>query len=413
VAQQILPQVGPARMARMLEMSRELNSTTNLDALLKLITSEAADLTGAQEASILLLDPQTRKLRFRSTSVEMRPEMADMPIPLENSIAGFVLQENKPLIVNDVSRDPRWNPVVSETLGFPTDSILGVPMHGDSEPVGVIEALNKLEGKFAEEDVAILTILADMAGVAVEKARLIDALQSANQQLSELDRLKSSFIAVASHELRTPLAVILGYVSHLRDAAPPEKAHQFDSVLDAAVRLRSLIQDMLNLQYVDAEETTVEQALVNLTDLIRDIVASRDEMAMAKQQRIERNLPDDPLRVLADVSMIQVVLENLIANAIKFTPERGRITVSLAQQGDEAWVTVADNGIGVREDQLDRIFNRFYQVESHLSRNYEGMGLGLAIAKDLVELNGGRIWAQSKLGEGSQFVVALPVHEIG
>lgn len=406
----IVPNVDAVRLARMVEVSRELSSTNDLDTLLKLIISEAAALTNAESASILLLDRHTRELRFKATSGEMSPEMADTPVPLNNSIAGAVLQSNEPMIIHDVSRDPRWNSQVDQAINFRTGSILGVPMHDDARPVGVLESINKQSGAFTDEDVNILGILADLAGVAVERARLIEELRRANQQLAELDRLKSDFIALASHELRTPLSIILGYVSFLRDEASPEMAKQLDSVLRAAVRLRSLMQDMFNLKYVDAGEATLNAADFDMVDLVRDLIAQRDETAFAKQQTVNLQLPAEPLPVLADRGMIEVVVSNLFNNAIKFTPEGGRIDVTLERRDGELWLCVSDSGIGIPEDQLERIFNRFYQVEPHLRRHHEGMGLGLAIAKELVELHQGRIWAKSRVGEGSHFFVALPLH---
>lgn len=399
------------RLARMLDVSRELNSTIGLDALLKKIINEAASLTKAEAASILLLDPYTRELRFKATSGEMPPELVDTPVPLENSIAGTVLTSKKPIIVDDVSQDPRWNPQVSQTLDFPTGSILGVPMNDVSRPVGVLEALNKIDGRFTEEDVATLSILADLAGVAIEKARLFAELQQANQQLNELDRLKSDFIAIASHELRTPLSIILGYVTYLREVAGSENVQQLDRVLRAAVRLRNLIQDMLNLQYVDAGRTSLEKRPVDLAPVIKSLVTERDEIFLTKQQTIQAHIPDQPMFVLVDRNMIQVVFSNLLDNASKFTPEQGQITVRLEERGGEIWTIVEDTGIGIPQDLLKRIFNRFYQIEPHLRRQYEGMGLGLAIAKELVELNRGRIWADSVLGKGSQFYVAFSTYE--
>jgi signal transduction histidine kinase len=394
-----------------LEVSRELNSTTSLDTLLKQLISEAASLTNAEAASILLLDPYTRELRFRATSGEMLPELADTPVPLNKSIAGAVLTANKALIVNDVSQDSRWNPEISQTLGFPTGSILGVPMHDVYRPVGVLEALNKVDGPFTQEDVAILSILADLAGVAIEKARLFEALQQANQQLNQLDRLKSDFIAVASHELRTPLSIILGYVTYLREMANDESAGQLDSVLRAAVRLRNLIQDMLNLQYIDAGKASLDQSVVDIAEIIKSLVAERDEMFLAKNQSIQTKLPDQPVLVIVDRNMFQVILNNLVDNAIKFTPEAGKITISVERHGSETWVGVQDTGLGIAKNQLNRVFNRFYQIEHHLRRQHEGMGLGLAIAKELAELNRGRIWAASAPGKGSQFYVAFPTYK--
>lgn len=405
---QELSNVAAAGLARMVEISRVLNSTTSLDELLKHIISEAADLTQTEAASILLLDPRTRQLNFKASSNDIPPQMADMPVSLDNSIAGAILLSNRPLLVPDVSKDHRWNKTVDKAIDFQTRAILGVPMRNvDQEPVGVLEAINKLDGSgFSKQDVETLSILADIAGVAVEKARLFEELQQANAELSELDQLKTDFIAIASHELRTPLSVILGYVSFLREEASPAMADQFDSVLQAAVHLRSLIQDMLNLRYVDAGDAALELEDVDIVGIVREMEVEKDETAVAKNQLIQINLPDRPLIVAADRSMIQVIIDNLLSNAIKFTPQGGQIDIALQRQGQEVWFTIQDTGIGIPGDQLDRIFKRFYQVENPLRRHHEGMGLGLSIAKELVELHNGRIWAET-LSQGSKFTLAL------
>ena len=400
--------ISHGKLARMVEISRVLNSKSDIDDLLTYIIREAASLTESEAASILLLDRKTRQLRFKAAS-QMQPEMIDMPVPLSNSIAGAIITSNRPLIIDDVGKDPRWNPDVSQAIEFRTRSILGVPMHDMDRPVGVLEALNKHEGSFTYEDVETLAILADQAGVAVERARLIEELRQANTELNELDQTKSSFIALASHELRTPLSVILGYVSFLRDEATSETAEQLDYVMTAAVRLRSLIQDMLNFQYTAAGENKLHLKQVDCVEMLREIVDSRDETAMAKQQSITISLPAAKIPVFVDMGMIEVVINNLLGNAIKFTPQGGHIEITLSKQVDEVWITVSDDGIGIPSEKLERIFTRFYQVEDHMRRHYEGMGLGLAIAKELVELHHGRIWVENKQPKGSKFFVALPL----
>lgn len=394
----------------MLEISRRLNSASSVDELLKLIISEAAELIGTESASILLLDPYTRQLHFRALSGEMPPELDNVPVPLEGSIAGRVFTTNEPLIVEDVSDDPDWNAEVDTAIDFKTSAILGVPMHDASGmAIGVLEALNKLDGtRFTADDVAVLSTLADLAGAALGKARLFEQLELAYRKLNELDRLKSDFIALASHELRTPLSVILGYVSFLREEADEFTGAQLDNVLRAAIRLRSLIQDMLNLRYVDAGEATLDASSFDLVQLVRFVALDRRETAEAKQVELVVTLPQAALLIEADRDMMEVAISNLVSNAIKFTPEQGRVAVGVQEKSNELWVYVRDTGVGIPHDQLGRIFDRFYQVEPHMRRNYEGMGIGLAIAKELVELHHGRIWAQSD-GEGSEFFIALPL----
>lgn len=408
------PKLSAERMARLLEISRVLNATTNPDHLLSRIITEAADLTDAEAASILLLDPRTQQLHFKASSNKVSPEMSNMIVPLDGSIAGAILTENKPMYIQDVTKDPRWNQNVSDALEFQTRSILGVPMHNvNQEPVGVLEALNKVGGgDFSVQDFETLSILADVAGVAVEQARLFNELEQANAELNQLDQLKTDFIAIASHELRTPLSVILGYVSFLRDESGPEMTEQFDNVLQAAVHLRTLIQDMLNLRYVDAGTTMLTQKEVDLVALVREMKLEKDETAAAKDQTVQVTLPQDKLPVLIDQDMMEVIIDNLLNNAVKFTPKAGQIWATVERQGREAWFRIKDSGVGVPEDQLERIFKRFYQVESPLRRQHEGMGLGLSIAKELVELNGGRIWAESSNQNGSEFIIALHLEGI-
>ena len=402
--------LGVARLARMVEISRILNSATNLDQLLTYIIREAATLTNTEAASILLLDPHTHDLYIVASSNEVPPQMANTPVPLNGSIAGAIIRANRPMFIPDVSQDPRWNQNVDKAIDFHTQAILGVPMRDvDRQPVGVLEAINKNSGEFTRQDAEMLTILADIAGVAVERARLDEDLRRAYAELNDLDQLKTDFISIASHELRTPLTVILGYLSFLREEASPEMMGQFDTVLNAAVHLRTLIQDMLNFQYVDAGSESLDRARMDLVALVREMTAVSDETAVAKQQTITVNLPDTEFPIMADSSVIEVVLNNLFDNAIKFTPQAGHIEIGVEARGEEVWVAVSDNGVGIPADQYERIFKRFYQVEDPLDRRHEGMGLGLAIVKELIELHQGRVWVESEEGAGSTFFVALPL----
>jgi signal transduction histidine kinase len=393
------------QLARLVEISRTLNSKTDLKELLTYIIKEAADIMNMEAASILLFDSYSRQLNFAASSGEIVSQLADTPIPLDGSIAGMIFQENGPVHIPDVSTDARWNQQVDKTIDFETREILGVPMHNaEQRPIGVLEAINKLSGQVDSNDIEMLSALADLAGVAVEKARLIE-------ELSELDQLKTDFIAIASHELRTPLAIMLGYLSYLREEAPANMAGHLDSVLRAANRLRNLIQEMLNFQYTDADAKSLHLARIDLVTLARNVCQEKMEAALAKDHQVDLQFPRDPLWAFVDAATIEVAYGNLIDNAIRFTPEGGQITIRIERQQQEAWLTIADDGIGIARDKQERIFKRFYQVEPHMSRRHEGLGLGLAVAKELVELQQGRIWVESRLHEGSKFYVSLPLQE--
>ena len=399
------------RLKRLVEISRVLNSTTKESRLLEYILNEATALTNAQSASLLMFDEKTRQLRFKAADRSMPEILQANAVPIDGSIAGAIFTANKPMIIQDAQQDERWHSNIDRKINFHTESILGVPMHnGDNKTIGVLETVNKKVGLFNEDDVNTLAILADIAGVAIEKQRLFAELTNANQRLNELDELKSNFISIASHELRTPLSVILGYASFLKGSGDPEVESQIDSVLDAAVRLRSLIQDMVNLRYVDSGAVSLQAEQVDLVSMVRQMMERLEETFQAQRLVSRLDLPDYPVLVMGDQKMLELIVGNLLNNAIKYTPAGGyiRTKISLRNQ-DEVWLSVRDTGVGIPQDKLEQIFDRFYQVENPLVRKYEGMGLGLSLVRELTEIHQGRVWARSEVDQGSEFFVALPL----
>jgi len=404
-------QLDNVRLARLVEISRVLNSATNLEQLLDYIIKEAAALTNSEATSILLLDPNSKELYFVAASNDVPDNMRNTPVPTKGSIAGAILAENKTLYIPDVTADPRWNQNVDEAIDFQTKAILGVPMRNvQYQPVGVLEAINKLGGTmFSHQDVETLSTLADLAGVAVEKARLIEELRRANAELGELDKIKSDFIAVASHELRTPLSYIVGYSSLLREEATPDTAFQIEGIITGAARLDRLVQQMLNFQYTTGNKESLTLDHIAYASFVEEVVQAMQAEAVKHKVTLKLHLSDQPLHVMIDPQLVAVSLTNLLDNAIAFSPAGGQIDVHVAERNNEAWFWVVDRGSGIPDDQLERIFKHFYQVEGHMRRVHQGMGLGLSISRTLIELHDGRVWAESELGQGSVFYVALPL----
>jgi signal transduction histidine kinase len=399
------------RLQRILKISQTLTGTLDLDKLLSLILSAATELTDTEAASILLLDESGSELHFTASSGQSIEKLAELKVPIEGSLAGSILTSGKPMVIENVRQDPRHYGGVDQQLAFVSRSILGVPLMLQDKSIGVLEAVNKRgDGTFSEEDGQVLMTLAAQAAVAIENAQLVTALQLAYKQLNEVDQLKSNFIAIASHELRTPLGLILGYAAMLKDDASAETARQLDVVLHSALRLRGLIDDMVNLQYVAEGKAELEIVEFSIQDLVQVGVQSVNEICTSKQHTLTFDLPPQPLCVKADRAKIALVLNNLLTNAIKFTEPRGRIAVSAETHDGELQVHVADTGVGVPAGDLELIFDRFYQVEPHLTRKHGGLGLGLAIAKGMVEMHGGRIWCESVEGQGSRFTFSLPIN---
>ncbi len=399
-------------LERVLRITQVINSTLDLDPLLDIIVQAVTELTETESASIMLIDERTGDLRFQAVTGQKSAEVKPFIVPIEGSIAGSAITEDRPLLIRDVQNDPRWYQHVDEASGFTTRSIMAVPMKVRGEVIGVVEAINKRgDAEMTWEDVEILSTLAGQAAIAIQNARLLAALQRAYDELNELDRMKSDFIAIAAHELRTPLSVILGYAMFLKNEATGPEQEQLDAVLQSAMRLRSLINDMINLREVDAGEAVLKLESFALQEMIDEKVDEARPMAEAKGQRIVLSLPERPIVVTADRDKLSIALGNLLHNAIKFTPQGGQVGVRAGQEGDKAWFMVWDTGIGIPSREVDRIFDRFYQVEPSLTRHYEGMGLGLAIVKEMIELHHGHVRVDSREGKGSAFTVTIPVRQ--
>jgi len=337
--------------------------------------------------------------------------LRNVSVPLDSSIAGLIVRTDKPILIRDVKNDERWHQDIDKALSFETRSILGVPLKVRDQVIGALEVVNKrsVEG-FTQDDIQIATTLAAQAAVALENARLLDELQKAYRNLAEIDQIKSDFVNIAAHELRTPLAVILGYASFLRENVKGQASEQLDIVVNSAMHLRTLIGDMVNLHHIQSNKVMLDRSVFSLRQLILDVLDEFSELMKGQQQILTKKfVPDgDPLNIDADRQKIYLVFANLISNAIKFTPEGGRIHINLQLKGYKYHINIIDTGIGIPETEYDRIFDQFHQVEPSLTRKYQGMGLGLSIAKGMVEVHQGRIWVQSVVGKGSNFNVILP-----
>lgn len=396
-----------ATLARLVEISLTLNSTLELDELLNLIIAAAMDELKCEAASILLYDEKHNCLNFISAGGSASGRLSQIPVPLQGSLAGTIFLEEQPLLINDVAEDPRHYRQVNEQVGFHTRSLLGVPMRTQDRVTGVLEALNKRQGKFSSQDAHILSILASQAAVAIRNAQMLSALRSAHEDLSRLEKMKRQFMAVASHELRTPLSAVLGYASLMKDQDPSDEYTEM--VLSAALQMRDLIERMTNLNLLQLGVMEMDLKPTSLSEVIQAASADLSGAVSAKKQRLELDLPQENVLVQADAEKLHVVLENLLSNAIRFTPQGGEIRLQLLPLEHEAVISLTDNGIGIAQAELERIFAGFYQIEDPLTRKNGGLGLGLSIARELVVQHQGQIWAESGgLGKGTTFKVRLP-----
>ena len=397
-------------LERLLEVARGLTTAPDIESFLQTIITEASEMTESELASILEYDEETKELRFLSTIWFDRDALRPVGVPLEGSVAGWVFTRNQPLIIQDTKADQRHFKVVDRLTKHQTHSLAAVPLIVRGETVGVLEALNKRDdAHYTEEDLTILATLGAIAAQAMRNVNLERKVKAARIELAELERLKTDFIAIASHELRTPLGLILGHATFLKEMAGQEYEAQLDAIIKNATRLKDIVENLSDVDNMQTGVARVRSHKVSMAKISEDVVLTFQDDASSKNITISREVGNSPYFVEADGVKINIALSNLVKNAIQYTNSGGQIHIKVEEDSGYVNVSVSDTGIGIPVRDLPKVFDRFFQVETHLTRKHGGMGLGLAVAKSMIELHGGRIWAESEEGKGSTFTFLLPI----
>jgi len=398
-------------LERLLEVVRGLTTAPDLESFLQTIISEAIELTNSELASILEYDEGAEELRFLSVNWFERELLRPMGVPLDGSAAGWVFQRGQPLIVQDTKVDKRHFKMVDDVTKHTTHSLVAVPLVVRGQVLGVLEALNKKDdAHYTEEDLTILETLGALAAQAMQNVGLQRQVRASKIELAELERLKTDFIAITSHELRTPLGLILGHSTFLRELAGDQFGDQLDTIIRNATKLKEIVENLADVDNYHNGSSMVRTDRVSVAQIATDVVQAFQAEANTRNIALKADVEDSKLQTTADQGKISIALSNLVKNAIQFTESGGHVTVKVEDDSGYIKVSVVDTGIGIPARDLPRVFERFYQVETHLTRRYGGMGLGLAVAKAMVELHGGRIWAESA-GKGSVFTFLLPVNQ--
>ncbi len=422
----------------LLRTTHAVMSGLDLNVSLQRILEEAGPMAGTPHVKILLVDENAGVLRLAATSGVPMP--AEFQVAIGTSFSGTVAATGRPLFVADTQTDPR-NLFRDRDREEGVRTYLGLPIRRRSKVLGVLIFNTAQSRSYSEEEIGYLEAFADQAAIAIENARLYEEVQRhageletrVKERTSELEealRVKAEFLARMSHELRTPLNFVLGFANLLKEqtAGPlTDKQMRFvDRIEFGGRHLLALVSDLLELSQVEMgqEELRLEQFL--LVPLLEEVVEIHAVPAGQKRHVIEVECPP-ALSVVAERRRLLQILSNLVSNAVKFTPEGGRITVTARQVAEDRrpetgvppgppapvpWVELAvtDTGIGLAPEDVERIFVGFEQVDGSSTRRYEGAGIGLALVRTLVNLHGGQVWAESAgLGQGSRFVVRLPV----
>lgn len=389
-----------------------MRNALDLEAYLQLVAEAAAELTDSEASSMMVADESSQSLHFVAAPPIQWNVMKSLDVPLEGSIAGRVFTTGNAEIVSAARTDKKHFKNIDSMTGFETRSMAAVPIIFKGEKIGVFEVINHRGNvDYTEEDVAILEILAAEAAVLLYNDRLEKQVYKAHAEIAQLDRMKSDFTAIASHELRTPLGLILGHATFLREMVDEQYADQVDTIIRAASKLKEIIEDLSNVDNFQTGMATLRNRMFSVNRLILELIDSYQEEAKSKRITIRANVHQtSDLVIDGDVEKLSIAVSNLLKNAIMFTNEGGHVFVQVEQVPGYVKISVIDDGIGIPAADLSRIFERFYQVESHLTRKHGGMGLGLAVSKVMVEMHGGRIWAESEEGKGSTFTILLPLN---
>jgi signal transduction histidine kinase len=386
------------RYRQLVEMSRDLASTLDLNELLNRIVHLACDLSQSEAASILLYDELKEQLYFQAATNLDEPLMRGLIVPVENSIAGWIVRHKKPLIILDAQQDERHFNEVQKITQFKTKSILGVPLITKGKVVGVLEALNKRDDDFNLLDQELLIALGAQAAVAIENTRLFQ---------------QSDLIAEMVHELRTPLTS-LNNAAHLilQDGLPVEERKKMAELITSeSGRLAELASAYLEFARLESGRVQFVTELFDLGELIRECGTIMNSYLEENSIELAIHLASKLPLITGDRGKIKQVILNLLQNAIKYNRPGGMITIGIKKQKNNLIFRVLDSGYGIPPDDIERIFNKFFRSKSP-ARNIQGTGLGLAISKRIVETHGGQIRVLSRVGKGSIFSVLLPIRSV-
>jgi signal transduction histidine kinase len=379
---------------RLIEISRDLASTLDLDTLLEDIVRASADITHAEAASILLYDDTSRQLYFQVATNIDEPTMRGLVVPLEKSIAGWIVTNRKSVRIDDAHKDLRFFSDVEQTIGYSTKSLLGIPLITKNKVVGVLEVLNKKRGKFTDPDESMLTVLCAQAAVAIENARLFQ---------------QSDLIAEFVHELRTPLASLstATYLLLRPEMSREQRDQIVNNIHNETLRLNSLASSFLDLARLESGRVQFRKTRFSVADLLYEC---RDVMMTKAQEtdiQIRVDVPGDMPLMEADRDKIKQVVLNLMSNAIKYNRPNGSVIVTGNFTENEQSVVIQDTGVGIPEESIPHLFEKFYRVREHENKA-SGTGLGLSICKQIVQGHNGRIEVKSKMGVGTSFTVHIP-----
>ena len=398
------------------EVSQALSSTLDVETVLNTIVSRASQLAGAAGCSIYEYDEAAEQFELRAThndDTEFVEALRAVPLRKGEGLMGRAAEMREPIQIPDITQPGAYQSSVRDTLvRFGYRALLSVPLLREDQIIGSLSFNRKAPGEFPPEVVDVLKTFATQSALAIQNARLFHEIEDKSRQLEAASRHKSEFLANMSHELRTPLNAIIGFSEVLHEKmfgdVNDKQAEYLQDILDSGRHLLSLINDILDLAKIEAGHMELESADFHLPSAIENALILVRERATRRGITLGSTIDERLGTLRGDERKVKQVLLNLLSNALKFTPEGGRIDVAAGLHDEVAEVSVADTGVGIAPADQEAVFEEFRQVGA-AEKRAEGTGLGLALSRKFVELHGGRIWVESEVGKGSTFRFTLPL----
>ncbi len=391
-----------------------LASNLEIEVVLQQTLREIHTLLEARDASIWLLNPEKSALVFAAgAGSTTATALAGQQIPLDHSIASWVIHNRQSALVSHPQEDPRFYKKVDELIGAKTQSLLAVPILVKGEAIGVIEVVDKKQGAFDNHDQELLEALSSSAAVALENARLYQDLQTQFRQLREtqaqliqsekmsaLGRLTASI----AHEINNPLQSIQGCLTlameELEEQQRRDRMEKYLQMAESEIRRIAAIVRRVREFYRPAKQ---EWQPTDIHAILENILELTGKQLQHSAIAVEREWCAEPLLVQANANQLKQVFLNLVLNAIDAMPEGGTLTLSTAQREGQAWIAFRDTGVGMSPQVLEQLFEPFFTTKPH------GSGLGLSVSYSIIEAHGGKIKVASEVGVGSTFTVSLPL----
>ena len=402
----------------LLDTTAAIQESADLKDTLKTIADRMNEMVPFDEISVYMVDWNRNLLiPIYATGPYVDEVLADIG-PL-TGLAGQVAKSGKVEIVEDSMDDPRVDDIPGiEDLEI-RQTMMAIPLKTKQGVHGVLEVYREKSRKYTAVEVAVAEPFATHAAIAIENARLREELkknyetvQEAYDETKDLDKMKDSLVDTISHELRTPLTTIHGYVemaaSGMYGDVTPKMQDKFKTILQQVNRINVLVSSMLEMSRLEKKTLELDFEPINMAMVTREVLEDVKNDIQAKSHTINVLFGNELPTVMADRVRIHDVIENLISNAVKYTPASGKITIGADILGGKVHLWVRDNGVGIAEEEQDKIFDRFFLADAGLVREDGRVGIGLYTSKEIIRRHGGDMWFESKKGQGSTFHFTVP-----